>query len=74
MTGRRKALRDDRQLEKLLTGRPPHLVLYGHLHRDREHIYGHTHIYCTASASGTSGASYRVFDIERSGRGWTCEM
>jgi 3',5'-cyclic AMP phosphodiesterase CpdA len=74
MTRRRKALRDDRQLKKLLTAQPPELVLYGHLHRDREHIDGHTHIYCTASASSAYGASYRVFDIEQTGRGWTCEM
>jgi len=74
MTKRRKALRDDRQLKKLLTAQPPHLVLYGHLHRDLEHIHGRTHIYCTASASSTEGASYRVFDIEKSGRGWNCEM
>lgn len=74
MTRRRKALRDDQQLEKLMTGFPPELVLYGHLHRDREHIHGKTHIYCTASASSSHGASYRVFDLERTDRGWNCDM
>jgi len=74
MTKRRKALRDDRPLERLLTARSPQLVLYGHLHRDLEHIFGHTHIYSTASTSSAAGASYRVFDIEASEHGWNCEM
>jgi len=74
MTGRRKSLRDDRQLQTLLTGQPPQLVLYGHLHRDLETIHGHMHVYCTASASSTLGASYRVFDIEQGDAGWHCDM
>jgi 3',5'-cyclic AMP phosphodiesterase CpdA len=74
MTKRRKALRDDRLLEKSMTAHPPDLVLYGHLHRDREHIHGKTHIYCTASASSAHGASYRVFDLEQTGHDWHCHM
>jgi len=74
MTKRRKALLDGRRLKNLLTDLPPQLVLYGHLHRDREDIFGHTHIYGTASASSAAGASYRVFDIEASESGWNCDM
>jgi 3',5'-cyclic AMP phosphodiesterase CpdA len=74
ISGRRKALRDDRQLKALFTAWPPHLVLYGHLHEDLEQISGRTHMYCTASASSARGASYRVFDIEETGAGWHCDM
>ena len=74
MTRRRKSLQDDRELEELMIEHPPQLVLYGHLHRDREHIHGQTHIYCTASASSSLGASYRVFDIDRTEPGWNCQM
>ena len=74
MTKRRKALRDDRQLQELLTRQSPGLVLYGHLHRDQEHVYGTTRIYGSASASSTISASYRVFDLNREPNGWQCEM
>jgi len=74
MTSRRKALRDDRQLETLLREFPPGLILYGHLHKDLEQVRGKTHTYCTASASSTRGASYRVFDIDRKAHGWNCRM
>jgi 3',5'-cyclic AMP phosphodiesterase CpdA len=71
---RRKALRDDRALRELLVKHSPDLVLYGHLHRDREHSLGNTRIYCTASASSAKGASYRVFDLEPNDSGWHCRM
>ena len=64
MTGRRKALVDAPALQDVLKQRPPSLILYGHLHHNHETQWGDTRIYCTASASSVSDASYRVFDIE----------
>ncbi len=74
MTQRRKALRDARQLQIKLEENSPDLILYGHLHRNREHLSGDCHIYCTASASSVNNASYRVFDLEQDAQGWNCQM
>jgi len=64
MTNWRKALTDAAALQDVLKHRPPSLILYGHLHHNLETQWGDTRIYCTASASSVSDASYRVFDIE----------
>lgn len=74
MTIRRKALRDDRELEELCRSRSPNLVLYGHLHRDRQHNVDDGRVYGTGSASYVSDASYRVFDIDETEQGWDCRM
>jgi len=74
MTKRRKALRDAAQLAGILGRHPPDLVLYGHIHSNREHQFGDARIYCTASASSVGNASYRVFDVEHDELGWTCRM
>jgi 3',5'-cyclic AMP phosphodiesterase CpdA len=74
MTRRRKALRDSAQLRDLVTQQPPDLVLYGHIHYNREHMHGNTRVFCTASASSVDNASYRVFDLERKTSGWYCRM
>lgn len=74
MTIRRKALQDAKQLEILLEKNPPDLTLYGHIHRNREHVFGQSRIYCTASASSVKNASYRVFDLDQDDQGWKCQM
>ena len=74
MTQRRKALRDAGQLQIRLEENPPDLILYGHIHRNREHLFGDCRIYCTASASSVNNASYRVFDLDQDAQGWNCHM
>jgi 3',5'-cyclic AMP phosphodiesterase CpdA len=74
MTERRKALRDSGQLKAILDQHPPDLVLYGHLHCNREHLVGNTRIFCTASAASIYDASYRIFDVEQENSGWQCRM
>ncbi len=74
LTRRRKALRDARELEAIIHRKKPQLVLYGHIHCNREDRLGDTHVYCTASASDAVNASYRVFDLEQAGPGWQCRM
>jgi 3',5'-cyclic AMP phosphodiesterase CpdA len=74
MTSRRKGLRDAGQLESILRQSRPNLVLYGHLHCNREHLLENSRIYCTASASSSKNASYRVFDLEQNEQGWRCRM
>ncbi len=74
MTQRRKALRDSGQLEGIIRQHPPDLVLYGHLHNNREHVHGNTRIFCTASAASIRDASYRIFDVNKSESGWQCRM
>jgi 3',5'-cyclic AMP phosphodiesterase CpdA len=74
MTERRKALRDSEQLEGIIRQHPPDLVLYGHLHCNRDHLVGKTRIFCTASASSIYDASYRIFDVEQKNSGWQCRM
>ena len=64
----RKALRDAKQLRRLIVQHRPELVLHGHLHRNQEGPeLAPTRIFATASASSAAAkaaASYRVFDIE----------
>jgi len=74
MTKRRKALRDALQLQDILAQQAPDLLLYGHLHHNREHLFGATRIFCTASASSVYDASYRVFELQQDQQGWTCHM
>ena len=74
MTKWRKALRDADQLEILLENHPPDLILYGHIHRNREHLHGDSRIYSTASASSVHNASYRIFDLDQDEQGWNCQM
>jgi 3',5'-cyclic AMP phosphodiesterase CpdA len=74
LCSRRKALTDDSALAGVLGTNPPALVVYGHLHRNSELQFGETRIYCTASASSVSDASYRVFDISESDHGWSIRM
>jgi 3',5'-cyclic AMP phosphodiesterase CpdA len=64
MTSARKGLRDARKLQAVLERFPPLLVFHGHLHHNREYLWGNSRIYCTAAASRASDASYRVIDIE----------
>ncbi len=74
MTRRRKALRDATELLELVSRQPPDLVLYGHIHENREDLQGGIHSYCTASASSVHDASFRIIDLEREDRGWHCRV
>jgi 3',5'-cyclic AMP phosphodiesterase CpdA len=74
MTKWRKSLRDAAALGQLFRAHPPDLVLYGHIHRNRSGAKGSTRLYGTASASGSPGAAYRVFDVDRSADGWSVRM
>ncbi len=74
MTQRRKALRDSVGLRAIVNQHAPQLVLYGHIHSNREHIFDSTRIFCTASASGINNASYRIFDLEEKSSAWDCRM
>lgn len=74
MTNRRKALADAAALEVILNRHPPAVILYGHLHVNRERRVGETRLYCTAAASSASDASYRVIDIGERGDGWDLRM
>ena len=64
MTNWRKALVDSVALETVLKQYPPSLIFYGHMHYNRDQQWGDSRIYCTASASSVSDASYRVIDID----------
>jgi 3',5'-cyclic AMP phosphodiesterase CpdA len=74
MTQRRKALQDTASLSKLLIQQPPDLVLYGHLHHNRETVRENIHCFCTASASSIKDASFRIIDIDRNNTGWQCRV
>jgi 3',5'-cyclic AMP phosphodiesterase CpdA len=74
MTRRRKALRDSVQLRDIVKQQPPDMVLYGHIHCNREDTLGDTAVFCTASASSIDYASYRIFDLEQEDSGWSCRM
>jgi 3',5'-cyclic AMP phosphodiesterase CpdA len=74
MTYWRKALTDAADLESVLEHHPPVLIFYGHLHHNHEQQWGETRIYCTASASSVSDASYRVIDIEEGDDCWIFRM
>ena len=74
MTKQRKALRDVAELQFVIEERRPDLVLYGHIHCNRERQHREVHTFCTASASSVNDASYRVFDVEKTDDGWHCRM
>lgn len=74
MTNWRKALKDAAALEAVLKKHPPGLVFHGHLHHNREYLWGDSRIYCTAAASSVSDASYRVIDIDDLGDRWALRM
>jgi len=74
MTKSRKALRDAATLREIISLRPVHLALYGHIHINREDPGNAVRSFCTASASDIHSASYRVFDVEQAGSGWDCRM
>ena len=60
----RKALHDATALEAMILRQRPAFALCGHLHHNVAVLAGQTHVFCTASASSTHDASYRVFDID----------
>jgi 3',5'-cyclic AMP phosphodiesterase CpdA len=74
MAKQRKALRDARELQIIIDEQQPDLVLYGHIHCNRDTTHGQVRAFCTASASSVLNASYRVFDIEKTDKGWHCHM
>jgi len=74
MTNWRKALTDAAALDSVLKKYPPLLVFYGHLHYNREHLWGDSRIFCTAAASSISDASYRVVDARDGGDHWAFKM
>ncbi|MFC1719953.1 metallophosphoesterase family protein, partial [Pseudomonadota bacterium] len=74
MTRPRKALKDAAQLLELVGQYPPDLVLYGHIHQNRENVQGRIHSFCTASASSIDNASFRIIDLEKEQNGWHCRV
>jgi 3',5'-cyclic AMP phosphodiesterase CpdA len=74
MTNWRKGLIDAPALEAVLNNHPPLLIFYGHLHYNREHLWGDSRIFCTAAASSVSDASYRVIDVEDHDDHWSLQM
>ena len=74
MTKQRKALRDAADLQLVIEEQRPDLVLYGHIHCNRERQHREVRTFCTASASSVNNASYRVFDVEKTDDGWHCRM
>ena len=74
MTKQRKALRDAGDLQLVIEEQQPDLVLYGHIHCNREGQHGEVRTFCTASASSVNNSSYRVFDVEQTKDGWHCHM
>ncbi len=70
----RKALADAGALEAVLRQHPPVMIFYGHMHHNREQQWGETRMYCTAAASSSSDASYRVIDIEEQDDRWSFRM
>jgi hypothetical protein len=74
MTDWRRALADAGALEAVLKSHPPALIFYGHLHHNHTQQWGATRLFCTAAASSSSDACYRVVDItDRAGR-WSFHM
>ncbi len=74
MASARKALRDAKDLQLIVEEQQPDLVLYGHIHCNRQQQHGEVRSFCTASASSVNNASYRVFDVEKADQGWHCQM
>jgi len=59
-----KALKEIRTTKELIAEHQPALVWCGHQHQNIEASLGQARIYCTASASSSKNASFRIFDIE----------
>lgn len=74
MTSARKALADAIELQAVLERYPPMLILHGHLHHNREYLWGGSRVFCTAAASSASDASYRVIDIREQPGAWAVRM
>jgi 3',5'-cyclic AMP phosphodiesterase CpdA len=74
MTGWRKSLLDNTELQNILADQPPDLLFYGHLHHNRETLLHDARLYCTASASNVQNASYRVIDIQDAGDHFQLQM
>lgn len=74
MTKWRKALADAQALQDVLERHPPALIFHGHLHHNREQLWGDSRIFCTAAASSVSDASYRVIDVTDDGERWSVHM
>ena len=74
MTNWRKGLTDAPALEAVLKNHPPLMVFYGHLHYNREYVWGDSRIFCTAAASSVSDASYRVIDVLDNNDHWSIQM
>ena len=74
MAKQRKALRDAGELKAIIDEQQPDLVLYGHIHCNRDTTHGEIRAFCTASASSALNASFRVFDVEKTDQGWHCHM
>ena len=70
----RKALRDAADLQLVIEEKQPDLILYGHIHINREKQHGEVRTFGTASASCINTASYRVFDVDKAVDGWHCHM
>ncbi len=66
LCARRKALRDARALEEVLTAHPPDLLLHGHLHRPLAYRVGPVACFCAPSASSEHDrhrAGFHMFRI-----------
>ena len=74
MTRRRKALRDASKLLAMMRENSPDLVLYGHIHCNREDQHGGVRSFCTASGSSIENASFRIIDLEKEQQGWHCRV
>jgi 3',5'-cyclic AMP phosphodiesterase CpdA len=74
MTNARKALADAEDLQAVLDRHPPMLIFHGHLHHNREYVWGDSKVFCTAAASSVSDASYRVLDIHQQDGAWIVKM
>lgn len=74
----RKALREVKRLQAMISSLQPALVWCGHLHHNRELKERESRIFCTASASCVHNSSYRIFDVvpatNESHNGWNIHM
>lgn len=74
MTRRRKSLRDAAKLLGIMGESSPDLLLYGHIHLNRENQHSGFRSFCTASASSVENASFRIIDLEKEQKGWRCRV
>lgn len=70
----RKALREVSSVQALIAATQPVFAVCGHLHRNITRVQGQTRVFATASASGSTDASFRVFDVERLPAGCAVRM